>query len=89
MFGNLHIFIGVQQICHLVNVKKKVNIPIFTIWSSHDPSVPEVILGRSNTSLMVFRALGQFMEMVKSSQVMGMNKQKVLQNLHIHILHPS
>ena len=39
MFWNLHIFISVQQICHLVNAKRKVNIPIFTIWNSHGPSV--------------------------------------------------
>ena len=74
---NLHIFIGVQQICRLVNAKRKVNIPVFTIWNSHGRSVPEVISGRSHTSLRVFRALGQFREIVKSPQIMGMNKQKV------------
>ena len=89
MFWNLHIFIGVQQICHPVNAKRKVNIPIFTIWNSHGPSVPEVISGRSHTSLRVFKVLGQFREMVKSPQIMSMNKQKVLQNLYIHILHPN
>ena len=44
MFWNLHIFIGVQQNCNLVNAKKKVNITIFTIRNSHDLSDPEVIL---------------------------------------------
>ena len=34
-----------------------------------------VISGRSHTSLRVFRALGQFREMAKSPQIMGMNKQ--------------
>ena len=89
MFWNLHIFIGAQQICDLVNAKRKFNIPIFTIWNSHGPSVPEVISGRSCTSLMVFRALGQFREMVTRPKIMGMNKQNVLQNLHIPILHPN
>ena len=89
MFWNLHIFIGVQQICHLVNARRKDNIPIFTIWNSHGHSAPEVISGRSHTSLMVFMALPQFREMVKTSQIMDMSKQKVLQNLHIHILHPN
>ena len=27
-YRNLHIFIGGQQICHLVKAKRKVNIPI-------------------------------------------------------------
>ena len=89
IFWNLHIFISVQQICHLVNAKRKVNIPIFTIWNSHGPSVPEVISGRSHTSLSVFRVLRQFRDMVKRSQIMGMNKRKVLQNLHVYILHPN
>ena len=89
VLNSSYIFIGVQQICHLVNAKRKVNIPIFTIWNSYGPSVPDVISGRSHTSLRVFRALEQFREMVKSPQIMGMNKQKVLQNLHIHILHPN
>ena len=89
MFWNLHIFIGVQQICHLAIAKRKVNIPIFTIWISHGPSVPEVISGRSHTSLSVFRVLRQFRDMVKRSQIMGMNKRKVLQNLHVYILHPN
>ena len=89
MFWNLRICIGVQQICHLVNTKRKANISIFTIWNSHGPSVSEVISGRIHTSLRVFKALGQFREMVKSPEIMGMNKQKVLQNLYIHILHPN
>ena len=50
-------------------------------------SVPEVISGRGHNSLKVYRALGQFREMVKSLQIVGMNKQKVFQNLHINILH--
>ena len=75
IFWNLHIFIGVQQICHLVKAKRKANIPIFIIWNSHGRSGPEVISVRSHASLMVFTALGQFKEMVKSSQIMGMNKQ--------------
>ena len=52
-------------------------------------SVPEVISGRSHAFLKVYKALGQFREMVKSLQIVGMNKQKVFQNLHIHILHPN
>ena len=39
--------------------------------------------------LILRRALGQFREINKSPQTMDMNKQKVLQNLHIHILHPN
>ena len=39
MFRNLHIFIDVQQICHLENAKRKINIPIFTIWNCHGPSL--------------------------------------------------
>ena len=78
-----------QQICYLVNAKRKVNILIFTIWNSRGSSVPEVISGRIYISLRAFRALGQFREMVKSSQIMSMNKRKVLQNLYIHILHPN
>ena len=42
-----------------------------------------------HTYLRIFRVLGQFRVMVKSPQMMGMNIQKVLQNLHIHILHPN
>ena len=38
---------------------------------------------------MVFMALRQFREMAKRPQIMDMNKQKVLRNLHIHILHPN
>ena len=56
--------------------KRKVNILIFIIWNSHGHSDPEVISVRSHTSLRVFTALGQFREMVKSPQIMGMNKQK-------------
>ena len=82
MIWNLHIFISIQQICHLVNAKRKVNIPVFTSRNSHSHSVPEVISGRIHTSLRVFRALGQFREMLKSPQIMGMNKQKVPQNFH-------
>ena len=44
--------------------------------------VSDVISGRSHTSLKLFRALGQFKKMAKSPQIMGINKQKVLQNLH-------
>ena len=62
IFWNLHIFIGVQQICHLVKAKRKVKIPIFIIWNSHGRSGPEVISVRSHTSLRVFTALGQFRE---------------------------
>ena len=78
IFWNFHIFISFQQICHLVKAKRKVNIPIFTIWDSHDCSDPDVISVRSHTFLRVFTALGQFREMVKSPQIMGMNKQKSL-----------
>ena len=80
MFWSLHIFISVQQICHLVNGKRKFNSTIFTIWNSHCLTVPEAISRRSHTSLSIFRVLGQFREMVKSSQIMGMNK--VLQNTY-------
>ena len=59
------------------------------MWDSYGPSVPDAILGRSHTSLRVFKALGQFREIVKSPQIMGMNKQKVLQNIHIHALRPN
>ena len=38
-FGNLDIFISIQQIYHLVNARRKVNIPIFTIWISCSPNV--------------------------------------------------
>ena len=78
IFLNLHIFISVQQICHLVNAKRKVNIPIFLIWNSHGRSGLEVISVTSHTSFRVFTALGQFREMVKSPQIMGMNKEKSL-----------
>ena len=44
-------FIGVQQICHLKNAKRKINIPVLTIWHSHSPSAPEVISERSHNSL--------------------------------------
>ena len=67
-----------QQICHLVKPKRKVNIPMFIIWNSHGRSGPEVISVRNHTSLRIFTALGQFREMVKSPQIMGMNKQKSL-----------
>ena len=89
MFRILHIFTGVEQICHLLNAKRRVNIPIFTIRNSFGLSIPDIISRRSYTSLRVFAALGQFREMVKSPQIMDMNKQKVLQNLYIHILHPN
>ena len=72
----------------IVNERRKVNIPIFTIWNSHGPSAPEVISGRNHTSLRVFRELGQFREIGNSLQIMGMNRQKVLQNLHLHVLYP-
>ena len=67
-----------QQISHIVKAKRKVNIPMFIIWNSHGRSGPEVISARNHTSLRVFTALGQFREMVKSPQIMGMNKQKSL-----------
>ena len=73
--------------CHLVYARRKVNIPLFTIWNSRGFSVPEVILGRIHTSLRVFTTLRQFKEMDKSPQIMGMNKQIVLQNLHLRVLH--
>ena len=101
-FRNLHIIIiSIQQICHLVNARRKVNTPIFRIWISWAPesqiidnksdshfsnqnllhpvgtySNVEVMPGRSHISLRVFRALGQFREMSKSPQIIGMNKQK-------------
>ena len=59
------------------------------MWDSYDPSVPDAILGRSYTSLRVFKALGQFREIERSPQIMGMTKQKVLQNIHIHVLRPN
>ena len=58
--------------------KEKVNILIFVIWNSHGRSDPEIISVRRHTSLRVFTALGQFREMVKSPQTMGLNKQKSL-----------
>ena len=73
--------------CHLVYARRKVNILIFTIWYSRGPSAPEIILERSHTTLRVFKTARQFREMDKSPQIMGMNKQIVLQNLHLHILH--
>ena len=75
IFWNLHIFIGVQQICDLLKAKRKVKILIFIIWNSHGRSGPEVISVGSHTSLRVFTALGQFRQMVMSPQIMRMNKQ--------------
>ena len=77
-FLKFHIFVRVKYICHLVKANRKANISIFIIWNSHDRSGPEVILVRIHTSLRVFTALGQFREMVKSPQIMDMNKQKSL-----------
>ena len=71
-------FLGAQKICFVVKAKRKVNIPIFATWHSHYRSGPEFNSARSHTFLRVFTALGQFTEMVKSSQIMGMNKQKYL-----------
>ena len=60
-----------------VKAKRKVDIPIFIISNSHGHSGPEVISVRSHTSLRIFTALGQFVEMFNSPQIMGMNKQSL------------
>ena len=52
------------------------------IWNSHGRSGPEVISVRTHTSLRVFTALGQFREMVKSPEIMDMNKEKSLHSCY-------
>ena len=49
----------------------------------------EVIPGRSHTSLRVLRVSVQFREMGKIPQIIGMNRQKVFQNLFLHTLYPN
>ena len=46
VLNSSYIFISVQQICYLVNAKRKANIPIFTIWNSYGPGVSGVISGK-------------------------------------------
>ena len=71
---------------------KKTNTHFSTLKIQHlirSYSYLKVILGSSYSFMRVFAALKNFREMNMSLQIMRVNKQKVLQHFHHHIVHES